>query len=124
MSELSPIIAILQSENTCAASAGDFHIDILQISEHHKFGDFFDLMYTNNIFPKISFPTRIARHSCSLIAILFKTPHKKIRDRFVFHNFSNISDHLPRIANLCISEKTKQQQKYARQEPEWSMIQR
>ena len=28
--------------------------------------------------------------------------------------FSNISDHLPFIANLCISENTKQQQKYVR----------
>ena len=28
--------------------------------------------------------------------------------------FSNISDHLPCIANLCISEYTKQQQKYVR----------
>ena len=77
ISELSPIIAILQSENTYAAIVGDFNINLLQISEREKFGDFFDLMCTNNFFPKISFPTRFARHSCSLIDQIFcKTPHK------------------------------------------------
>ena len=115
ISELCPIIAILQSENTYAAIVGDFNINLLQISEREKFGDFFDLMCTNNSFPKIDFPTRFARHSCSLIDQIFcKTPHKKTSDHFVLHNFSNISDHLPCIANLCIYEYTKQQQKYVR----------
>ena len=65
VSELSPIMEIFQSENTYAAIVGDFNIN------------FFDLMCTNNFFPKITFPTRFARHSCSLIdQILCKTPHK------------------------------------------------
>ena len=54
-------------------------------------------------------------HSCSLIDQIFcKTPHKKhviISSSIIF---SNISDHLPCIANLCISENTKQQQKFVR----------
>ena len=109
ISELSPIIAILQSENTYAAIVGDFNINLLQISEREKFGDFFDLMCTNNFFPKISFPTRFARHSCSLIDQIFcKTPHKKHVTISSSIIFSNISDHLPCIANLCISEYTKQ----------------
>ena len=115
ISELSPIIAILQSENTYAAIVGDFNINLLQISEREKFGDFFDLMCTNNFFPKISFPTRFARHSCSLIDQIFcKTPHKKHVTISSSIIFSNISDHLPCIANLCISENTKQQQKFVR----------
>ena len=79
ISELSPIIDIIQRENTYAAIVGDFNINLLQISEREKFGDFLDLMCTNNFFPKISFPTRFARHSCSLIdQIFFKTPHKSM----------------------------------------------
>ena len=78
ISELSPIIAILQSENTYAAIVGDFNKKLLQISEREKFGDFFDWVCTNNFFPKISFPTRFARDSCILIdQIFYKTPHKK-----------------------------------------------
>ena len=72
-------------------------------------------MCTNNFFPKKSFPTRFARHSCSLIDQIFcKTPHKKHVITSSSIIFSNISDHLPCIANLCISENTKQQQKFVR----------
>ena len=104
ISELSPIIAILQSENTYAGIVGDFNINLLQISEREKFGDFFNLMCTNNFFPQINFPTRFARHSCSLIDQIFcKTPHKKHVTISSYIIFSNISDHLSCIANLCIS---------------------
>ena len=72
-------------------------------------------MCTSNFFPKISFPTRFARHSCSLIDQIFcKTPQRKHVTISSSIIFSNISDHLPCIANLCISENTKQQQKYVR----------
>ena len=115
ISELSPIIDILQRENTYAAIVGDFNINLLHISDRDKFGDFLDLMCTNNFFPKITFPTRFARHSCSLIDQIFcKTPHKKqvaISSSIIF---SNISDHLPCIVNLGISEDIKKQQKYIR----------
>ena len=115
ISELSPIISILQSENIYAAIVGDFNINLLQISEREKFSDFFDLMCTNNFFRKISFPTKFAGHSCSLIDQIFcKTPNKKHVTISSSIIFSNISDHLPCIANLCISENTKQQQKFVR----------
>ena len=108
ISELSPIIEILQSENTYAAIVGDFNINLLQISEREKFGEFFDLMCTNNFFPKITFPTRFARHSCSLIDQVFcKTPHKKHVSISSSIILSQLSDHLPCIVNLGISEKTK-----------------
>ena len=90
-------------------------MNLLQISEREKFGDFLDLMCTNNLFPKISFPTRFARHSCSLIdQIFFKTPHKKHVSISSSIIFSNISDHLPCTVNLGISEYTTKQQKYVR----------
>ena len=115
ISELSPIIEILQSENTYAAIVGDFNINLLQISEREKFGEFFDLMCTNNFFPKITFPTRFARHSCSLIDQVFcKTPHKKHVSISSSIIVSQLSDHLPCIVKLGISEKTKKRQKYVR----------
>ena len=36
MSDLSPIIDIIQGENTYAAIVGDFNINLLQISERKK----------------------------------------------------------------------------------------
>ena len=88
ISELSSIIEILQSDNTYAAIVDDFNINLLQISEREKIGDLFDLMCTNNCFLKISFPTRFARHSCSLIDQIFcKIPHRKhVSDHAVLHN--------------------------------------
>ena len=115
ISELSPIIEILQGENTYAAIVDNFNINLQQISEREKFGDFFDLMCTNNFFPQISFPSRFAKYSCNLIDQIFcKTPQRKHMTMSSSIIFSNISDHLPCIANLCISENTKQQQKYFR----------
>ena len=52
ISELSPIIEILQIENAYAAIVDDFNINLLQISEREKIGDFLDLMCTNDFFPK------------------------------------------------------------------------
>ena len=87
VSELSSIMEILQSEKMYAAIVGDFNQNLLQISESEKFGNFFDLMCTNNFFSKITFPTRFARHSCSLIDQIYcKTPHKKTRSHFILHN--------------------------------------
>ena len=96
ISELSPVIEILQTENTNTAIGGDFNINWLKISERDKFGEFFDLMCTNNFFPKITFPTRLAKYSCSLIDQIFcKTPHKKHVSLSSSILISNISDHLP-----------------------------
>ena len=111
----SPIIDIIQRENTYAAIIDDFNINLLQISEREKFGDVLDLMCTNIFFPKISLPTRFARHSCSLIdQIFFKTLHKKHVSISSSIIFSNISDHLPCTVNLSISKHTTKQQKYVR----------
>ena len=94
---------------------GDFNINLLQISKREKIGEFFDLMCTNKFFPKITFPTRYARHSCSLIDQVFcKTPHKKHVSISSSIILSQLSDHLPCIVNLGISEKTKKRQKYVR----------
>ena len=72
-------------------------------------------MWTNNFFPKITFPTRFARHSCSLIDQIFcKTPHKKHVATSSSIILSEISDHLPCIVNLSISEKTISEKKNVR----------
>ena len=59
ISELSPIIEILQSENTYAAIVGYFNINLQNCSERDKFGEFFDLMCTNNIFLQINFSYQV-----------------------------------------------------------------
>ena len=73
ISELSPIIDIIQRENAFAAIVGDININLLQISEREKFGDFLDLMCINNFFPKISFqPDLLGIPAASLIKYFSK----------------------------------------------------
>ena len=112
ISDFSPIIAIRQSENTYTEIVGDLNINLLKVSERDKFGEFLDLMCTDNFFPQITFPTRFAKHSCSLIDQIFcKTPHKKHVAILSSILISNISDHLPCVVNLVISEKTTKRKK-------------
>ena len=77
INEMSPIIDKLKKENSFAAILGDFNINLLQINEREKYEDFFDMMCTNNFYPKIMFPTRIAARSHSLLDQTFcKVPCK------------------------------------------------
>ena len=46
VNELSPIIDILQKENSYASPVGDYNINLLQINEPEKYAEFFDLMCT------------------------------------------------------------------------------
>ena len=110
LSELSPVLDILQRENTYAAVVGDFNINLLQINEREKFEDFFDLMCTNSFYPKITLPTRFSKHSCSLIDQFFcKVPHKNISSSIVL---SSISDHFPCIVKVNILRESNKPPKY------------
>ena len=115
ISELSPIIDIIQRENTYAAIVGDFNINLLHISERDKFSDFLDLMCTNNLFPKIHMQSDLLGiPAASLIKYFSKLLIKKHVSISSSIIFSNISDHVPCTVNLGISEHTTKQQKYVR----------
>ena len=50
---------------------GDFNINLLEINERECYGEFLDLMITNELFPKISLPTRRSKTKASLIDQMF-----------------------------------------------------
>ena len=101
--EISPIINTLQKENKYAAIVGDFNINLLQINEREKFEEFFDLMCTNNFFPKITLPTRSSKKSCTLIDQMFcKSPHLDHTNISSSIIMSKISDHFPCLVKLEI----------------------
>ena len=68
--EISPILASMGKKNSNATVAGDFNID-LQINERHKYQKYFDVFVTNVFFPLVTLPTRVSKHSCTLIYQLF-----------------------------------------------------
>ena len=66
-----------------AEISGDFNINLLQINEREKYGDFFDMMRTNNFVP-----TRTATRSHSFLdQIFWKVPCKE-RSWYICFNTS------------------------------------
>ena len=111
--EISPIIDIIQKENGYAAIVGDFNINLLQVNEREKYAEFLDLMCTNNFFPRITLPTRIAKRSKSLIDQIFcKVPFKDLSDFSASIVSSAISDHFPCVVNFKILNRKQLPPKY------------
>ena len=77
LKELSPIIDILQKENTYGAVFGDFNINLLQFGEREKFEEFFDLMCTNNFSQKLLARQDLPNVHAVLLTKCFVKFHKK-----------------------------------------------
>ena len=109
INEMSPIIDKLKKENRYAAISGDFNINLLQINEREKYDDFFDMICTNNFYPKIMFPTRIAKRSHSLLDQTFCKEQADISAAILL---SGISDHFLFVVNFKILNKRPVPPKY------------
>lgn len=67
---------------------GDFNIDMLNPNNHKLTENFINTIYSLNLYPKITRPTRITTHSATLI--------DNILTNEIFNDaISDISDHLP-----------------------------
>ena len=107
------IINTLQKENKHATIVGDFNINLLQINERGQFDECFDLMCTNNFFPKITLPTRSSKRSCTLIDQMFcKLPHLDHANISSAIIMSNMSDHFPCLVKLEILKDKPKRPKY------------
>ena len=51
--ELSSVLNILTKSNLNIIISGDFNINLLEINERECYGEFLDLMITNELFPKL-----------------------------------------------------------------------
>ena len=68
---MSRILNNIDSTKQKVIFAGDFNINLLEINENHNYSDFFDLLFTNNLLPQITLPTRFSVHNGTLIDNLF-----------------------------------------------------
>ena len=99
--KISPTINTLQKENKYAAIVGDFNIYILQINEREKSEELFDMICTNNFFPKITLPTRSSKKSCTPVdQMSSKSPHLDHTDISSSIIRSKISDHFSCLVKL------------------------
>ena len=58
---------ICKSQNNSIICAGDLNIDLLKYAEHTLTTEFINLLFSCNLFPLISRPTRITNTSATLI---------------------------------------------------------
>ena len=95
---MNDILVKLESERRDVYIMGDFNIDLLNYNTHCKTTDFLDLMFSFNMYPLISKPTRITSYKASLIDNIFtNTIHKSKYSGLIY---SDLSDHFP-IYCLC-----------------------
>ena len=121
--ELKPILKDLENEKCDIALAGDWNINLLLMNEKLKFQSFFDELTNCSLFPKITYPTRIGNHSCTLIDNIFC----KLTQNTIHSNagiiYSNISDHFPcfvafKLRNKKLSKQPQSLIKQTKSSPE------
>ena len=86
---INDIMSTIQRENNTCYPLGDLNIDFLKSDGHKLTSDFLDTIYSHNLFPLITKPTRVTSHSATLI------------DHILTNNFDAFSSHFQGI--LCSS---------------------
>ena len=88
---LKPLSEKLVSENKKVILLGDFNIDLLKCDSNKNVSDFLDIIYSTNLLPNITSPTRLTSYSQTLIDNIFSSV---INDDCIAGNLiSPISDH-------------------------------
>ena len=92
---LKPLSKKLISENKEVILLGDFIIDLLKCDSNKNVSDFLDIIYSTNLVPNITSPTRLTSRSQTLIDNIFSSI---INDDCITGNLiSQISDHHTQI---------------------------
>ena len=105
---LKPLSEKLISENKEVILLGDFNIDLLKCDSNKNVSDFLDIIYSTNLVPNITSPTRLTSRSQTLIDNIFSSI---INDDCIAGNLiSPISDHHTQfliIPNYAITQNSK-----------------
>ncbi len=57
----------LEGNNNEAILAGDFNIHLLKLNNKMVFSEYFDILTSKNVYPKITLPTRLSNYNATLI---------------------------------------------------------
>ena len=89
---MSDIMNIVQRERKSCYFLGDLNIDLLRYESHQSTAAFLDTLYSYNVFPLITKPTRVTRESVTLT------------DHVLTNNFDINSKHVQGILCTSISD--------------------
>ena len=95
INDMSRILNNIYSTKQKVIFAGDFNINLLEINENHNYSDFFDLLFTNNLLPQITLPTRFSVHNGTLIDNLFTNIQFTANPSKAGILLDKLSDHQP-----------------------------
>ena len=97
---------------------GDFNVNLLNYNEHNQANEFLDSLASNSFIPLILQPTRITRHSNTLIDNIFSNA---IDPDIISGNLTaTISDHLPQFSIIPNMFGNISGNKYKIYEGDWS----
>ena len=97
--QLDDIIRKLNTRNNQNFIFGDMNIDFLKTSIHTQTEEYLDMLYSNNLLPIITKPTRITDHTATLVDHIYtNVPLSQILPGIAT---VDISDHLP---VFCVSK--------------------
>ena len=106
---LKPLSEKLISENKEVILLGDFNIDLLKCDSNKNVSDFLDIIYSTNLVPNITSPTRLTSRSQTLIDNIFSSI---INDDCIAGNLiSPISDHHTQFLIILIYTITRNSKK-------------
>ena len=103
LEEFIPVITDLSGKYKSVVLSGDFNIDLLKIMEREKYALYLDQILALGFVPKITLPTRFAKHSASLLDHIFVKLPDVQETTLSGILFSALSDHL--AAFVYIQEK-------------------
>ena len=93
MNEFDLIYQQINRNSPNIALFGDFNIDLLKIKDKPKCNDFFELMVSYGLIPKITLPTRLSRSTATLIDNAFCKISREFSKTTCGILSSKISDH-------------------------------
>ena len=93
ISQLENLVSPLNQSKHQVFILGDMNIDCLRVGTHSKTEDYLDMLYSSNLLPVITKPTRITSHTATLIDHIYTNASTdQIIPGIVT---TDISDHLP-----------------------------
>ena len=84
--EFKPVVEKLSKEKNNIVLSGDFNIDLLKVNDREKYAEFFDLLISLGFLPKITFPTRFAKKSASLLDQIFVKKQRSTKPKLYIRN--------------------------------------
>ena len=92
VSEIDPILKVLNSEKKQIYIMGDFNIDLLKVDSHRPTHDYLEFIYSYSLMPVIYKPTSITETTATIIDIILTNNRNIIKSSILV---TDISDHFP-----------------------------